>query len=545
MNDHLREMLKDLGQAINESISGSGRVHDSIQRIRDEGYNLYMVLDAKVGVNRREAKAREGRLSRRKGGRVDPIVEKVATGDERAAFRINIKDVRILKSLGIDPTRKVRLRASMVRRASAPGAPRRAVRPAFRPPFPFRSYTHPVTPPREALGLSAANWDALALEWGLPRYRGRQVFDAIHRRGARDYAAVRELPGDLRERLALEVPILLPEIARREEAADGSIKYGLRLSDGALVEAVFMPGDSARSAANEFGDARDLRESSTSRGQWESPKSKVQSMRSEAKRSFAKEGPKSTEKTERFTVCLSSQTGCAVDCVFCVTGRLGGGRNLTAGEIVGQLDAVLDDAGRSMEGLRIVFMGMGEPFLNPDGVIGALEVLFELLAPRRVTVSTSGITPAFERFAALPKRPNLAVSINASDEETRTAIMPITRYLPSRGARLRDARLAARAAPQDPRRVRADRRRQRLERGRREAGPAPRRLARESQRDSVERGPGLPAGLEAPRRRVDRRFCEGPLRCRRHGHGPAQQRTGYRRRVRAAEGTHHGPEEEV
>jgi hypothetical protein len=114
MNDDLREMLKDLGQAINESISGSGRVHDSIQRIRDEGYNLYMVLDAKVGVNRREAKARS---SRREGARVEPIVEKVATGDQRAAFLINIKDVRILKSLGIDPTRKVRLRASMVRRA--------------------------------------------------------------------------------------------------------------------------------------------------------------------------------------------------------------------------------------------------------------------------------------------------------------------------------------------------------------------------------------------------------------------------------------------
>ncbi len=117
MNDDLREMLKDLGQAINESISGSGRVHDSIQRIRDEGYNLYMVLDAKVGVGRREARAKEGRPARRKGPRVEPIVERVDTGVERAAFLINIKDVRILKSLGIDPTRKVRLRASMVRRA--------------------------------------------------------------------------------------------------------------------------------------------------------------------------------------------------------------------------------------------------------------------------------------------------------------------------------------------------------------------------------------------------------------------------------------------
>jgi hypothetical protein len=124
LNDHLREMLKELGQAINESISGSDRVHDSIQRIRDEGYNLYMVLDAKVGVNRREARAREGRAVRRRSSPVEPIVEKVHTGDARAAFLINVKDVRILKSLGIDPTRKVRLRATLVRRA--PRALRRA-----------------------------------------------------------------------------------------------------------------------------------------------------------------------------------------------------------------------------------------------------------------------------------------------------------------------------------------------------------------------------------------------------------------------------------
>ncbi len=117
LNDDLREMLKELGQAINESISGSGRVHDSIQRIRDEGYNLYMVLDAKVGVNRGETRTREERSARRHGPRVEPVVERVATGDQRAAFLINVKDVRIMKSLGIDPTRKVRLRASLVRRA--------------------------------------------------------------------------------------------------------------------------------------------------------------------------------------------------------------------------------------------------------------------------------------------------------------------------------------------------------------------------------------------------------------------------------------------
>ena len=124
LNDDLRDMLKELGQAINESISNSDRVHDAIQKIRDEGYNLYMVLDAKVGVNRREARAREGRAARRRSSAVESIVEKVDTGDARAAFLINVKDVRILKSLGIDPTRKVRLRATMVRRA--PRALRRA-----------------------------------------------------------------------------------------------------------------------------------------------------------------------------------------------------------------------------------------------------------------------------------------------------------------------------------------------------------------------------------------------------------------------------------
>jgi hypothetical protein len=112
LNDHLRQMLKELGQAINESISGSGRVHDSIQRIRDEGYNLYMVLDAKVGVNRRES--RGGSRGRSAASRSQEPV----TG-ERAAFRINVKDLRFLKSVGIDPTRKVRNRRTVTTRLRA------------------------------------------------------------------------------------------------------------------------------------------------------------------------------------------------------------------------------------------------------------------------------------------------------------------------------------------------------------------------------------------------------------------------------------------
>jgi hypothetical protein len=114
LSDHLREMLKELGQAINESISGSGRVHESIQRIRDEGYNLYMVLDAKVGVNKREGRGRARRALAPSGA--EP--EAPERGTERAAFRINLKDLRFLKSLGIDPTRKVRVRRASPRKVA-------------------------------------------------------------------------------------------------------------------------------------------------------------------------------------------------------------------------------------------------------------------------------------------------------------------------------------------------------------------------------------------------------------------------------------------
>jgi 23S rRNA (adenine2503-C2)-methyltransferase len=265
----------------------------------------------------------------------------------------------------------------------------------------------------DPLGMTSAAWEALAEGRGLPRYRGRQIFDALHRRARLDYGAMRELPGELREALAREVPIRLPEVARREESVDGSVKFGLRLADGALIEAVFMPVDEATARVNEFADAR---------------------VEAPLQPSTIRGGSRpSTPPVSHFTVCLSSQTGCAVDCAFCVTGRLGGGRNLAAGEILGQLHVVLRETGRSMEGMRVVFMGMGEPFLNPEGVLPALEVLFELVSPRRVTVSTSGVTPAFARFAALEKRPNLAVSLNAADPGTRERLMPITKTYPLPG----------------------------------------------------------------------------------------------------------------
>jgi 23S rRNA (adenine2503-C2)-methyltransferase len=260
--------------------------------------------------------------------------------------------------------------------------------------------------------MTLPDLERLAVELGLPRYRGRQIFDRIHRRLARDYAGAHELPGALRERLESEMPIRLPGIVRREPASDGSIKLGLRLEDGALIETVYMPGEARVSLANEFTDARVLGGS----------------------RDAMRGTRHAAAPAERFTICLSSQTGCAVDCAFCVTGRLGAGRNLSAGEILGQLYAVLREVDRTPpEGMRLVFMGMGEPLLNLEGLLPALEILFEVIPPRRVTVSTSGITPALAKLAALPRRPNLAVSLNAAEESVRTRLMPITRTYPLPG----------------------------------------------------------------------------------------------------------------
>jgi 23S rRNA (adenine2503-C2)-methyltransferase len=135
-----------------------------------------------------------------------------------------------------------------------------------------------------------------------------------------------------------------------------------------------------------------------------------------------------TSDPARATVCLSSQTGCAVDCRFCVTGRLGAGRNLTAGEIVAQFLAVAREHRATSS--AIVFMGMGEPMLNLDAVETALDVFFETISPRRVTVSTSGFPEGILRIGARAKQPNLAVSINAADPKTREAIMPISRAHP-------------------------------------------------------------------------------------------------------------------
>jgi 23S rRNA (adenine2503-C2)-methyltransferase len=228
----------------------------------------------------------------------------------------------------------------------------------------------------DLLGLSREQLaEALAPVVDRP-FRARQIYQALYERAVSDVAGLTELPKELRNRISERFRVGLPEITSRHVSADGTVKYLFRLRDGATVEAVDIP------------------------------------------------------ERHRRTFCISSQAGCALACAFCVTGYWGAGRNLTAGEIVGQVNAIRADRDLPMEGLNLVFMGMGEPLLNLENVKGALDILTEWISPHRITVSTVGILPGLEAMAGWERRPNLAISLHASDEESRGKIMPINRTYP-------------------------------------------------------------------------------------------------------------------
>ena len=236
-----------------------------------------------------------------------------------------------------------------------------------------------------------------ALGPGQPAYRAKQLYEAIYRQEASDFVQISALPARLREELAARHRVGLPEIARLYESGDGTRRYLLRLEDGRTVESVLMP-----------------------------------------------EG-------ERDTICISSQVGCPVDCKFCMTALLGLERSLTAGEIVGQVLLVARENGLQRDGgrLNIVMMGQGEPLLNLANVVKATGILLDPagfgLSPRRITVSTAGIVPKIEELGREPVRPKLAISLNASTEESRRELMPITRKY-----HLRDLMAACRAYPLRP-----------------------------------------------------------------------------------------------
>jgi 23S rRNA (adenine2503-C2)-methyltransferase len=238
------------------------------------------------------------------------------------------------------------------------------------------SAPHPDDDRTDLLGLSREQLaEALAPVVDRP-FRARQVYQALYERGVSDLAELTELPRELRGRLAERFRVGLPAVSSRHVSADGTAKFLFRLRDGATIEAVDIPD----------------------RG--------------------------------RHTFCISSQAGCALACAFCVTGYWGAGRNLTAGEIVGQVLAVCADRGLPLAGLNLVFMGMGEPLLNLPNVKAALDILTEWISPHRITVSTVGILPGLEEMAGWERRPNLAISLHAPDEARRGRIMPINRTWP-------------------------------------------------------------------------------------------------------------------
>ena len=250
------------------------------------------------------------------------------------------------------------------------------------------------------MGLDLAELTTLVEQAGEPAYRARQLFDALYSQRVAELEDVLTLPATFRKALA-ERPaaVGLPKIEKKFQSADGTVRYLMGFSDGQSVESVWMPeGD-----GGEAGDG------------------------SEA---GAQEEPPSTS-WERATICVSSQAGCAVDCRFCLTALLGLERNLSAGEIVGQVLAVLNDQGVELERRRVnlVFMGMGEPFLNYENFIKAVRLLVAGVgfSESRMTVSTAGIAPRIEDLGREAVRPKLAISLNAPNDELRTRLMPINR----------------------------------------------------------------------------------------------------------------------
>ncbi len=262
---------------------------------------------------------------------------------------------------------------------------------------------------------------------GQSKYRAAQLADALYKQRVRSLDEITTLPAELRERLAAEgYAVGLPQIAQTARSIDGTERYLMRMADGETVETVWMPdGD-----GGERGDGSEAALEEEGEDGWDAQPT----LRDEA----AKDGaPGSVGGYKRATICISSQVGCAVNCRFCLTAKLGMRRNLTAGEIAGQVAAVLNrqrvriGSGRGVQTpsrINLVFMGMGEPFLNYDAFMQSVHLLRAMGIPEsRMTVSTSGIEPAIRRFAEEPIRPKLALSLNASNDAVREQIMPVTR----------------------------------------------------------------------------------------------------------------------
>jgi 23S rRNA (adenine2503-C2)-methyltransferase len=231
-----------------------------------------------------------------------------------------------------------------------------------------------------ARDLSSLTFDQIQdalVRMGEQPFRGRQIFSWLHKKNAVSWAEMTDLSKELRARLENEAPLTPPEIAQEQQADDGTIKFRYRLQDGQEVEGVFMPEQS------------------------------------------------------RSTLCVSTQVGCGMGCKFCATATMGLRRNLTAGEISGQLEAAKRKLGVPIS--NVVFMGMGEPLANLQAVLCAVDILLHphghYMSRRHVTVSTAGLVPAMEEFVhRTPAK--LAVSLNATTNKVRNEIMPVNRKYP-------------------------------------------------------------------------------------------------------------------
>ena len=232
----------------------------------------------------------------------------------------------------------------------------------------------------------------LSQRLGADRFRGRQVALWLFKKGVYDLAAMGTLPREFRSRLAEEAFIGIPEVERITPSQDGSRKFVLRLADGARIQSVLMPD------------------------------------------------------RDRLTLCLSTQVGCGYACAFCFTGTMGLDRNLTAGEIVGQLAVVRRTLGPDTRVTHLVFMGMGEPLANYEATVKALRLFTHpgafAYSPRRITVSTVGLVPGIQKLAKEDLRVNLAISLHATTNAVREKLMPV-----NRGWRLESLLAACRQFP--------------------------------------------------------------------------------------------------
>jgi 23S rRNA (adenine2503-C2)-methyltransferase len=217
-------------------------------------------------------------------------------------------------------------------------------------------------------------------ERGAERFRARQLFAWLYRRGASHVDDMSDLPRGLRDRLKDESVITTPETVQHEHSQDGTEKLLLRLPDRRLIESVFIPD------------------------------------------------------TPAMTFCISTQVGCAMACAFCLTGKMGLVRHLTAGEIVGQVRVLARSVNLDGRAFNIVFMGMGEPLHNYDATMKAVRILADkegfALPPRRMTLSTVGLPPALDRLAHEPIMPNIAISLHAPTDRQREALVPVTKKYP-------------------------------------------------------------------------------------------------------------------